>query len=90
MEADQSVFLDALGIRAFDPRLRPWRREALVLLERSWAEARRGGIPLDEERAGTLYLYCLAERLNRSGLDVSKGRLPVDPEVENLFRKVAS
>lgn len=89
MERVQSEFMKKLGISGFDQRLRNWRHQARALFERSQVEANRMGIHIDENSAAVIYLYCFANRLMRSGVDVPEGVLPHNPEINTLVGKVA-
>lgn len=90
MEKIQSEFLERLGISGFDQRLRHWRYQARMLFERTQVEANRMGIAIDEDRAAVIYIYCFADRLMRSGVDIPEGVLPYHPEMKDLVGKVGS
>jgi len=89
MEEAQFRFLEKLNLSPIDPRLRKWREQARYLFEGACREADRMGIFLDEDRMASLYVRCLQNRLERSGLEVPEECLSPDPDVEKLVRKVA-
>lgn len=89
MEKAQSNLLSLLGISELDQRLRNWRGPARILFEKAWVEARRMGMSITEERAGSIYLHCLASRMERDGVDIPEGTLPDDPDIEEAVRKVS-
>ena len=89
METAHRRLLEQLGIPSHDMRLKNWRRQARALFEKAWSEASGRGIPVGEERAPVIYLYCLAGRMARDGLDVPAHMLPRDPEIERVVREVS-
>lgn len=90
MERTQRELLSRLGVSALDQRLRNWRRPARILFEKAWAEANRMGMSVTEKRAASIYLRCLANRMERDGVDIPDGALPSDPEIEKVVREVTA
>ncbi len=88
LEQAQSAFFRRLGIPSMDQRIRNWRRPARILFEKAWTEADRSGVNVTAKRAGFIYLFCLANRMEREGVDIPDGALPIDPDIEKAVRKV--
>jgi len=70
MEEGQRSLLQRTGLSLFDPRLRSWRKRALALFERAWAQEARAG---RESGIDELYARVLAEVLAADGVQVSGG-----------------
>jgi hypothetical protein len=85
MEAAANDFLNASGISPLDMRLRPWRERARALLERAWATAERKGMETSGEKAGMLYVACLARLMAAEGVEVDMKTLK---EGEQILKEV--
>ncbi len=88
MEQAQSAFFKRLDISSLDRRISNWRRPARLLFEKAWIEANRSGVDVTAKRAGSIYLFCLANRMQREGVDIPDGTLPCDADIEKFVRKV--
>lgn len=89
MEEGQEALLSSLGIDPHDPRLRGWREKALSQFERCWRIAAAKGLKLSEQRTATVYLHCLAARMNTDGIHVDPSLLPGDHEIETLVKEAS-
>ena len=85
MEAASNDFLKSLGISPLDIRLRPWRERARALFERAWATAARKGMKTGEEKAGMVYVACLARLMAAEGVAVDMKTLK---EGEQILKEV--
>ena len=87
IEAAQGGFLDKLNIGPMDRRLGQWRRMALHLFEKTWADSERSGRSLDEKDVVDLYLHCLAWVLKSKGVVAPNGSLPDNLAVQHLIEE---
>jgi hypothetical protein len=87
MEARQESLLKQLNISFYDPRLRPWREQALLLFNKAWARASRLGIPMDVGKAGTMYVAGLSKILQMEGIELPDALLPFDADIEMLLKE---
>jgi len=87
IEAAQKDLLQRMSISPFDTRLRLWRETTLKFFERSWDQAAKYGIDLEEEKAAAIYLYCLARAINMEGIEVTLEALPKDEKINMLLRE---
>ena len=85
MEAASNDFLKSLGISPLDIRLRPWRERARALFERAWATAVRKGMETSGEKAGIVYVACLARLMAAEGVEVNMKTLK---EGEQILKEV--
>jgi hypothetical protein len=88
MEISQVAFLKRLDIWPFDLRVRRWRERALIMFERIWGVSVRKGINMNEERAASVYVYCLSRVMNSDGIDVPEELLPDIHEMEEILKEV--
>jgi len=87
MEKAYGAFLKELQLSPFDDRLRQWRERALVIFERVWAYAARGGFAMSEENAADLYIFALSRVMVSEGIEISEGLFPRNPDVLKLFQE---
>ena len=87
MEIAQRTLLANVNISPFDTRLRGWRKTALNLLERSWAQANHHNMVLNEEKIAAIYIHCLARAIGAEGIKISSDCLPHDEGIEMLVRE---
>jgi hypothetical protein len=87
IEAAQENLLHHLNISPFDTRLRSWRETALKFFEKSWVQAKKYGIDLEEEQAAAVYLYCFARAINMDGINVAREALPNDEKITMLLKE---
>lgn len=85
MEAASNDFLKSQGISPLDIRLRPWRERARGIFERAWATAARKGMETSGERAGMVYVACLARLMAAEGVEVDMKTLK---EGEQILKEV--
>jgi len=90
MEKAQHELFKRLDIIPYDLRIRRWRDQALALFERAWGVANRMGITLDEQRAATVYVHCLAKIMGAERINIPAGILPEIKSVERIFKEVFS
>ncbi len=84
-EEAQSGFLGDSSLSPFDERLKDWRREALRSFEHYWCRAVRKGINLSDEEVAVLYVACLAQVIQRSGVKITSPVLPKDRKILRLM-----
>jgi len=87
IEVAQEKLLHYLSISPFDTRLRSWRETALKFFEKSWVQAKKYGIDLDEEQAAAIYLHCFTRALNLNGIEVAPEAFPNDEKITMLLEE---
>jgi len=87
IEAAQEKLLQRLSISPFDTRLRPWRETALKFFEKSWVQAKKYGIDLEEEQTTAIYVHCLTRALNIEGIEVAREAFPDDEKITMLLKE---
>jgi len=88
VEAEQKVFLQAVGISPTDERLRRFRDVALRFFERAYTAAMQRGVEEDENAAVAVYIFCLARALSMRGVDIPPASLPSRGELKRLVDEV--
>jgi len=83
----QTKLLQHLGISPFDTRLRLWRETALKFFEKSWVQAKKYRINLEEKQAATVYVHCLIRALNMYGIEVALEAFPHDEKITRLLKE---
>jgi hypothetical protein len=87
IEGAQEKLLHYLGISPFDTRLRLWRETALKFFEKSWVQAKKYGIDLEEKQAAAVYVHCLIQALNNYGIVVAREAFPNDEKITRLLKE---
>ena len=87
IEAAQNELLQSLGISPFDTRLRPWRETALTLFEKSWVQAKKHGIDVEEEQVPALYIQCLIRTIDKEGVQVPRNEFTHDEKIMMLLKE---
>jgi len=87
IEVAQEKLLHHLSISRFDIRLKSWRETALKFFEKSWVQAKKYGIDLDEEKAAAIYVHCFARALNLNGIEVAPEAFPNDEKITMLLEE---
>jgi len=86
IEAAQEKLLQRLSISPFDTRLRPWRETALKFFEKSWVQAKKYGIDLEEEQATAIYVHCLTRAIIQ-GIEGAREAFPNDEKITMLLKE---
>ena len=87
MEEAQAKLLHHLGISPFDARLRLWRETTLKFFEKSWVQAKKYGIDLEEKQAASVYVHCLIRTLSMYGIEVAREAFPNDEKITRLLKE---
>ncbi len=87
IEAAQEKLLQRLNISPFDTRLRTWRETALKFFEKSWVQAKKYGIDLEEEQATAIYVRCLTRAINVEGIEVTREAFSNDEKIKMLLNE---
>ena len=87
IEEAQAKLLQHLSISPFDTRLRSWRETALKFFEKSWIQAKKYGIDLEEKQAATIYVHCLIRVLTMHGIEVAREVFPNDEKIIRLLKE---
>ena len=87
IEAAQETLLQRLRISPFDTRLRSWRETTLTFFEKSWVQATKHGIDLEEEQAAAIYVHCLKRAINTEGIEVAHEAFPNDEKITMLLKE---
>jgi hypothetical protein len=87
IEAGQERLLKVAEIGPLNQRLGPWRKMALHTFEKVWVESVRSGANLYEKDIADLYVYCLANVLEKDCVAVPSGLLAANPAVKRLVEE---
>lgn len=87
MEDAQGEFFSRLGVGNYDPRIRSWRENALVLFERAFSYAGRSGMLTNEKVVSEIYLHCLAHTMRSEGVSIQKEFLSGEIDIEEIFKE---
>ena len=87
IEVAQEKLLHYLSISPFDTRLRSWRETALKFFEKSWVQAKKYGIDLEENQAAAVYVHCFARAIKMDGIKVAREALPNDEKISMLLKE---
>lgn len=88
MEKSLDNLLEQLNISPFDHRLRSWLEQALAQYERTWGEASRKGVRMDEKMAPAVYAHCLVRVIGSEEIKIPENLLAIEKDVERLIHEV--